>query len=452
MILTPEIVKRKKYQRYLATRLKRFNVLVCHRRFGKTVFAINQLVGKISNKYKEGLTRPRGFYVAPLFRQAKQVSWDYLLDATKQFPDLKVNQAELRVDFLGSCRIQLLGADNPDSARGIYADDGVFDEYGQMNPKMWTEVFRPALSDRMGSATFIGTPQGRNAFHRQYKFAMDPSKKEWYGCLYKASETGIILPEELESARLEMAEEEYQQEFECSWTAAILGAYYSKLLNALDEAGRINDKVVYDPMLPVTTGWDLGMDDETVIWFAQLDPFGDIRIIDYYANSGEGLEHYTKVLSRKPYTYKEHLLPHDAQVREMGTGRSRLETLQTLGMRGRVVPRSSVEDGIHAVRSILPKCWFNETLAAAGLEAMRQYRKEMDFKAETFKVRPLHDWSSHPADAFRTLAVGLRMDNSHQNRSSRCEMEYDIFDQSSNRYDVGNRPAYAQKEPGGIWI
>ncbi len=442
---SPEVLRRKYYQRYLATRLRRFNVLVCHRRFGKTVFAINQLIGKVAMKRKAGLTRPRGYYVAPLFRQAKQVSWDYLLDATKQFPDLKVNQAELRVDFLGDCRVQLLGADNPDSARGIYADEGVFDEYGQMNPKMWTEVFRPALSDRMGGATFIGTPQGRNGFHRQYKFAMRPGNKEWYGCLYRASKTNIITPTELASAREEMAEEEYQQEFECSWTASILGAYYSKLLNGLDEAGRISDKVIYDPALPVITAWDLGMDDETSIWFVQQDMYGAVRVIDYYSNNNEGLEHYVKVLSQKPYTYSENLLPHDAAVRELGTGRSRLEVLRSLGLNGRIVPRSSIEDGIQAVRTLLPKCWFSETKTSQGLEALRQYRKEMDFKGETFKSKAVHDWSSHPADSFRTLATGLYGDVTRQSRAVRAEMEYDVFDPANIRGSGNNRnPAIAE--------
>lgn len=398
----------REHQKYLRKQMRRFNVLVCHRRFGKTVFAINEQIENIVKKKAAGLKAPRGYYVAPLFRQAKQVAWDYLQEYTRNFPDFKPNQSELSVSFLGDCKITLLGADNPDSARGIYVDDFIFDEFGQMNPKMWTEVMRPACADRKGGGTFIGTPKGRNGFWKIYKKAGERATNDWYSAMYKASQTNIIDPEELLQAAEEMTPEEYQQEFECSWSAAILGAYYGHYLNQLDVAGQITDKVKHDNSLPVYTGWDLGMDDVTCIWFAQLISPDEIRLIDYYQATGKGLEHYTSVLSKKPYTYAEHFLPHDVSVRELGTGKSRLETLYGMGLRGRVVQRHSVDDGIAMVRLLLKKCYFHETKTAVGLEAMRQYRKEYDFKLDTPKVRPLHDWTSHPSDAFRSLAMGLR--------------------------------------------
>lgn len=397
----------RKQQRYLRSQMRRFNVLVCHRRFGKTVFAINEMIEEIVKKKAAGLKAPRGYYVAPLFRQAKQVAWDYLKDYTRNFPDCKVNQSELSVTFLEDCKITLLGADNPDSARGIYVDYFVLDEYGQMNPKMWTEVLRPACSDRKGGGIFIGTPKGRNGFWKIYKKAQDRKNEDWYSSMYKASQTGIIDENELRQAAEEMTQEEYEQEFECSWSAAILGAYYGQYLVKLDAAGQISDKVKHDSSLPVFTGWDLGMDDVTCIWFAQMVGH-EIRIIDYYQATGQGLEHYTQVLGKKNYTYAEHFLPHDVSVRELGTGKSRLETLYGMGLRGRVVQRHSVDDGIAMVRLLLQKCWFNETLTSIGLEALRQYRKEFDFKLDTPKVRPLHDWTSHASDAFRSLAMGLR--------------------------------------------
>jgi len=421
----------RKHQRYLGNMLRRFNVLVCHRRFGKTVFAINTIINKILIKKSLGnYPRPRGYYVAPLFRQAKTVAWDYLLEFTRNFPDVKANQSELKVDFLGDCRIQLLGADNPDTHRGIYADEAVLDEYGQMNPKMWGEVLRPALADRKGGAIFIGTPMGRNAFYKMYKRAKEMGKQhDWYSCMYKASKTGIVDADELVMAKMEMTEEEYQQEFECSWTAAILGAYYGRIMNTLDTLDRISDKVIYEHGLPVHTAWDLGMDDQTVIWFYQQHR-QEVRVIDYYAGSGEGLGHYTRVVANKPYTYGDHYLPHDATVRELGSGKSRLETFHTLGLNGRVVRRHSKEDGIETVRKILPNCWFNETNCSDGIEALRQYRKEYNVKDETFKVQPLHDWASHPADAFRTLAMGIElMQERGGGRQVRTLSEWDEHDQ-----------------------
>jgi hypothetical protein len=164
--------------------------------------------------------------------------------------------------------------------------------------------------------------------------------------------------------------------------------------------------VPWEPQLPVVTAWDLGMDDATAIWFVQVHR-RELRVIDYYETSGVGLEHYTRELDRKPYTYGDHLLPHDAKVRELGTGKSRLEILHSLGLRASVVPMLSVEDGIAAARSVLPRCWFDEEKCGRGLKALRSYRTEYDEKAGVFRSRPLHDWSSHGADAFRSLAVGL---------------------------------------------
>jgi len=440
----------RKHQRYLRSRLRRFNVLVCHRRFGKTVFAINIMIEEILKKKAAGLKAPRGYYVAPLFRQAKQVAWDYLREYTRCFPDIKVNQSELSVTFAGDCKIQLLGADNPDSARGIYVDYFVLDEYGQMNPKMWTEVLRPACTDRKGGGIFIGTPKGRNGFWKIYKKAQERVESDWYSSMYKASQTGIIAAEELLASQEEQTPEEYQQEFECSWSAAILGAYYGHYLNKLDHLGQITDKVKHDPALSVYTGWDLGMDDCTAIWFAQVVR-DEVRIIDYYENRGKGLEHYTQVLSKKQYTYADHFLPHDATVRELGTGKSRLEVLYQMGLRARVVQRHSIDDGISCVRLLLPKCWFHESSTAKGLEPLRQYRKEFDFKLDTPKLRPLHDWTSHPADAFRSLAMGLNLSVGIGQRRPASANGREYFDDLAPEIDHGrDYPSMAENDNGGF--
>ena len=203
-----------------------------------------------------------------------------------------------------------------------------------------------------------------------------------------------------------MSEDQYNQEFECSFDAAVVGSYYGKLIEKAENEGRIGN-VQWEPQIPVQTWWDLGIDDSTAIWFAQV--LGrEIRLIDYYENSGVGLDHYAKVLKDKDYVYGQHMLPHDVQVHELSTGKSRFAFLAGLGIRGTVVRKHSVEDGINSVRSIIPRCWFDRTKCARGIEALRQYRQDWDDRLKAFKGRPLHDWSSHSSDAFRYGAFSIR--------------------------------------------
>lgn len=396
----------------LHNRMKRFNVLVMHRRFGKTVMCVNDLIDQAIRCEKE---RPRFAYIAPLYRQAKQAAWDYLKHYTKNLPGVKTNEGELRVDF-GDARIQLFGADNPDSLRGIYLDGVVLDEYAQMPDSLWSQVIRPALTDRGGGATFIGTPKGRNAFHELYESAklgfpdrdgvrhIDPN---WCAALYKASETKILPVDELIAARRDMTEDEYEQEFECSFTAAIAGAYYGKAMNQAEADKRITN-VPYDPAVKVDTAWDLGIGDDTAIWFIQ-QVGQEVHWIDYYSSNGVGLEHYARILQSKPYVYGEHILPHDAEAKELGSGKSRTETLKGLGLKNcRVLPLHAVDDGINATRMLVARSWFDEVRCKDGIEALRQYRREWDEKGETFRPRPYHDWASHAADAARYAAMGLK--------------------------------------------
>lgn len=386
--------------------LDRFTVLVCHRRFGKTVFCINELIDRaLSNKG----TNPRLAYIAPLYKQAKTVAWDYLKHYTAAIPGRQVNESELRVDLPNGSRISLYGADNPDSLRGIYLDGVVLDEYAQMSPRLWGQVIRPALADRKGWAIFIGTPMGHNEFWRIYEYAK--SSDGWFAAMFKASETGVLEPDELIAAASEMDEDEYDQEFECSFTAAIKGAYFGKLMAKADADGRIAG-VPYDPVLPVHTAWDLGIGDDNVIWFFQQSG-PRIQVIDYYANHGFGVDHYWQELQRRArddgYVYGTHYAPHDIEAREWGTGRTREEQSKRLGLKFIVVARvSNKEDGHNAVRAILPRCYFDEKKCEDGIEAMRQYRREWDEKKQAFKDRPLHDWTSHPADAFQTMALGVK--------------------------------------------
>lgn len=381
-------------------RKERFAVLVAHRRFGKTVAAINDLIRTCFTVDKDNV---RVAYIAPYLSQAKAVAWDYALEYTRDIPDIKINHSELRIDFSNGSRFRLYGADNYNAMRGLYYDAVVCDEHSDFPLSAWTTVIRPSLADRKGSATFISTPKGRNEFWELYEYAK--SNDDWWSGMFKASQTNILDPEELKEAKLTMGEDRYEQEFECSFEAAIVGAYYAMEMKTALEENRITT-VPYDPSVGVVTAWDLGIGDSTSIWFAQYVG-QEIRVIDYYENSGVGLDHYAKELSSKNYHYMDHILPHDVQVKELGTGKSRLETLHNLGIQDvTIAPKLAIEDGIQAARSMLNRCWFDEEKCNRGIEALRQYRREFDEKNKSWRGRPLHDWTSHGADAWRYLAVG----------------------------------------------
>ena len=375
----------------------RFVVGVMHRRFGKTVAAINQIVKQAIECQLEA---PRYAYVAPSYKQAKRIAFDYLVKYTRPLGAV-ANISELRVDFWGR-RISLHGAEDPDSLRGSYYDGIVLDEVGDMNPKIWNEILRPALADRLGWALFIGTPKGNNHF----KDLRDRATKteDWAMIEFKASQTNIIPEKELWSSRQEMGEDKYQQEFECSFNAAVEGSYYGQIINDLETKSRITT-VDRDDLCKSFVAWDLGMGDSTCLWVAQLAG-KEVRLIDCVENHGVGLDWYVSWLRENKYEGFAQILPHDVEVRELGTGRSRKEVLQEAGLDITVAPRLSVADGIQAVRRLLPRCWFDHK-TKPGLDAVRNYRREYNEKQQVFYDKPLHDWSSHFADAFRYLAIGL---------------------------------------------
>lgn len=385
--------------RPLHARETRWFIGVAHRRAGKTVADINEL---IIGATKCQLPNPRFAYVAPQLNQAKDIAWTYLKEYTA-FLSPKINESELWVELPGGARIRIYGADNPDRLRGIYLDGVVLDEFGDMDPTIWTQVIRPALSDRKGWACFIGTPKGKNTFYKLWVDAEDDP--DWTRLILKASETGLLDQKELADARKMMSDDEYAQEYECSFDAAVRGAYYASEINAAEEE-RITS-VPYDPRLQVHTAWDLGVADSTCIWFFQMVG-RETRVIDVLKGEGVGLDWYARQLQDRGYLYGKHYLPHDVEVRELGTGKSRKEVLAGLGIEATVCPNIPVADGIQAVRMLLPTCWFDKVKCKEGIEALRMYRREYDDKRQEFRNNPLHDWTSHYADAFRYFAVGHR--------------------------------------------
>lgn len=382
-------------------RTQRWACLVAHRRAGKTVATIND---KIKRAITDAKPDGRYAYIAPLYNQAKDIAWTYLKQYAYPILSGPPNESELRVDLINGARIRLYGADNPDRLRGLYLDGVTLDEFGDMKPSIWTDVIRPALSDRKGWATFIGTPKGKNAFWDIWQSAQ--SDLAWFSLMLKASETSLIDAAELADAKKQMGEDQFAQEYECSFEAAIKGAFYSDELRRAETEGRIG-RVPIDRAVPVHTGWDLGVTDSTAIWFVQCVG-RERRLIDYYEASGVGLDHYVQVLKDKGYVYGTHYFPHDVQVKELGSGLSRVDTLKGMGIAAEVVPVSAVMDGINATRRMIDQCWIDKDRCERGLEAIKQYCREYDETLKDWKMRPLHDWTSHGADALRTFASGYR--------------------------------------------
>lgn len=385
------------------SRWQRFSVMVCHRRMGKTVSCINDLIDKA---IQNPLMMPRYGYVAPFYKQAKDIAWSYLKHYAAPLIE-KIMETELSVVLKNGATIRLYGADNPDALRGVYFDGIILDEYGDMQPRLFGEVIAPTLADRKGWVVFIGTPKGPNHFFDLWNDAQ--KNPAWFTQMSRASETGIIDMEELELLKNQPGSDEdtFRQEFECDFRAAIRGAYYGKQLNELEAAGRLGS-YAWQPELPVITGWDLGISDDTSIWFAQRVPEG-IVIIDFFTVAGYSIEDIMAVLQEKPYTYAPFLLPHDAKSRSLQTGKTIREQIKEMGSNSIIIPQVGVQNGIQAVRKTLPTVYFNyeNEDVKLGVNALRMYQREWDDKKRMFKQSPLHDWSSNPADAFRMLCLGI---------------------------------------------
>lgn len=388
-------------------RTQRWSAIVAHRRCGKTVACVADL---IDSALRCELPDPRFAYVAPYYAQAKDVAWAYVKRFSSGLPGAVINESELRVDYHNGARVRLYGADNYDRMRGVYFDGVVCDEVADFDPRAWPEVIRPTLSDRRGWACFIGTPKGRNFFWDVYSHAIEAD--DWFALSLSAEETGVLAEEELEDARRMMTPEQFSQEYLCSFDAAIMGAYYGRDIADAERDGRICDLPV-DLAISVNTSWDLGKGDATAIWFWQVSPNG-VRVVDYYENQGHDLDHYAAEIKARSTTgaYKRgtHYLPHDVRAQILGMKRTRLEQLMELlrGDKLQVVINHSLEDGINAGRMTIKQAWFDADKCKFGLEALRQYQAKYDEKNKVFLKTPLHSWASHCADSWRYLSMGWR--------------------------------------------
>lgn len=437
------------------TQRKRFSVEVWHRRAGKTVGKIVKLITRaVFCPHKDG----RYAFLAPTYSQAEDIAWAYLKSFTEPFERYgrEVHEAKLAVTLptvAGStARIRLYGVDSPKQRlRGLYLDGAVFDEFQDIPMSVWSEQVRPMLTDvnRAGNdllgyrnqwCDFVGTPRGRNQLYVMFTRAQrwhagqsareyDPSAQkyvemrssDWYAALYPVSRTRILTPEELAEARRDMGEARYLQEFECSFDAVVSGSVFGNTLARLRKVGRIGYHPV-NPGRPVHTAWDLGWDDATAIWFFQTDR-DQVILVDYEEYTQRGLPDIVRTLEEKGYTYGRHYFPHDVSVSELGTGKSRRSVLTELGVRVTAVPRVKHKvDAIVAADALLDRCWFDEEKCAEGLDKLTLYRREFDERLGRHRDNPVHDANSHAADAFMTLACGLRGERLQDDRPPIAEL------------------------------
>jgi len=420
----------------------RHSILVFHRRGGKSVFSVGHInhsainFNKMDPKTGKPLRNPHFAFVAPTRAQVENIAWLYFKEYLRDIPQIKFNETKLRATFphpRGICTISLFGAENFDAMRGIYLDGYVLDEFADMHPDVRDKVLLPTLSDREGWEIVIGTPKGENAFKRLYDVAIN-NEDMWYHCLVRADESNILPDGELNLIRQSMSEEAYNQEYLCDFNAAPSGKYYQKYMDDARTEGRLTS-VPYDTSATVTTYWDLGFNDSTAIWFVQ-EIGREIHVIDYYEVHGKGLDWIipNEILNRK-YQYSEHVVPHDASQHELSTGTTRVEFMLSHGLKDvRVLPRSkNVAEDIHAVRLMLPKCWFDKKNCDLGIRALASYERKWDAREKVYSDKPRHNWASHGADSFRYFALDYRPGMSRDRREYYDEVQlsgapdYDIL-------------------------
>lgn len=403
---------------------KRFQFVCAHRRAGKTVAEANHLIrGAMGNTRKH--PHPRYAYVGPSFEQTKDLVWGYFKYYAGAIPGTDFREGDLEVQLPNTATIRLYGgAAAYERMRGVYFDGIVLDEFPLLNPSVFSSVVRPCLADYRGFGIVSGTSNGDDHFHALLK--RNQGNPRWDFHIIPVTETDCLDPAEVEEMTADMSPEEYAREMLCSFDAPIEGSYYAEIMNQLMARGRIT-KVPHDLSVPVITAWDLGIHDTMCIWFFQVCG-REVHFIDYIQATGKGLDYFAAIINMKKtvkgdgnsvvplftggYSYKAHCVPHDIKARELSTGQSRYDTLSGLLDEPVIVaPLASPEDGISAARGLLGVSWFDEMKTKTGVSALRAYQKSK-------MGRPLHNWASHPADAFRTFATSFHLVSGLSSRSS----------------------------------
>ncbi len=393
-------------------------VSVIHRRGGKDLTYVN--LEAVESARRPGLY----WHMLPTQKQGRKVVWEGMDRTGRRFLDYfpgfytigepdnwitRKRDDEMSLWFANGSKFQVVGAEDPDTLIGANPVGVVFSEYPvYSDSKVW-QLIKPILRENGGWAAFAYTPRGKNHGWRQMQIARDSPR--WFCEVRGIDDTKVLSEEDMQEERDEgMSEELIQQEYYVSFDAPVQGSYYGDLMLRVAEEERICT-VDWENMLPVDTWWDLGIRDDTSIWFIQ-QVRREMHAIDFEYDSGPGLDHYLKIIASKPYMYGRHLVPHDAAAKELGTGKTLVETASEAGIRFTVVPRQAVHDGVNAVRKVIPKFWFDAKKCEFGIDALRNYRR-MQVKGQSdpdgnplFQNTPVHDWSSHAADAFRIGCTG----------------------------------------------
>jgi hypothetical protein len=387
-------------------------VWVAHRRAGKEKTCTNLVAKKMIQRVGTY------FYVFPTYNQGRKILWDgmdkegfrFRDHFPKELVDGKPNDTEMKLRYKNSSVFQIVGSDNVDSIVGTNPVGVVFSEYSLQDPSAWGFI-RPILAENDGWAIFVFTPRGENHAYDIFELARN-NPQEWFSQLLTVDDTRCLPQEVLDQEKREIMrlygnDALFQQEYYCNFTVPIAGAYYADNIMQAYKEGRIGN-VPYEPGYKVDTWWDLGLNDRMSIWFTQRIG-AELRVIDYEEGTGKGLNHWAVVLQEKRYVYGTHNAPHDIEVRELTSGRSRRDIARDLGIDFVVTPKLHVQDGIEDARNLFSSCWFDREKCALGLNALKNYRKQYDEKRRTYLNHPFHDWSSNAADGFRTLAVGANL-------------------------------------------
>jgi hypothetical protein len=370
------------------------------------------------------------WHCLPQFEQARKVIWEAVNPHSgkkridEAFPHVIRNATRndnMTIEFKSGSTWRLVGSDNPDSLVGAAPVGMVFSEWSLSNPTAWG-LLQPILLENNGWASFIFTPRGRN--HAKSLLDMARRNPAWFAEVLTVDDTHQVSAAQIEEARTEYvslygqeaADALIQQEYWCSFEAAILGAYYGKEMTAAEQAGRIT-AVEADETQPVHTAWDLGVDDAMAIWWWQMVA-GQVRVLAYAEGHGYGIAHYALLCKHKAdemgWIRGTDWVPHDARQREMtssghdGRAKQRIEVMIECGLAPKVVANHGLADGISAARQLLPRCWWDADGCAEGLNSLRSYQTEWDDDGKVFRKTPLHNWASHGSDAFRYLAMAYR--------------------------------------------
>lgn len=385
----------REWQKDYISNKKRFNVLVVHRRWWKTVWAIlDWILTTIKEQWDY-------WYIAPTYKQAKKIAWRMIQKYWNQIWDFKYNSSELVVTYNNWSTLSLFGAENPDSLRWLDLKGVIFDEYAQQPSWIYWEIIFPMINANRWWVTWIWTPKGKNSFYKLYERAKKDER--FYTVLLKYTDTKLLDEQQIADARLEMTEEEFEQEYNCSFEAFMRWAVYWKELSIAQKEWRVK-KWIYNPNVLVDTFWDLWISDAMTILFTQT-VWQEIRIIDAYKNTWYWLDHYASIVNNREYKYNKHYFPHDIQHRELSTWMSRLDTaVKLLWSNCDIVPMNSIESWINAWRLIFKNVWIEEELEEF-INDLSLYQYEYDEKRWEFTKTPKHDWTSHFADAFRYMAT-----------------------------------------------